>query len=171
MTPLREAYISEAEREGTIAGWMILWLKGDKNTRQVAGNTDDPKLAEEMLRKYVEESSAGKVYLNEKYQVQVRDHGAITHISIRTLDRSAEHDWRDYQEIKNQVLGEECEAVELYPAESRLVDNANQYHLWGFRDPSYRVPIGWQHRMVSDSDHAFMKAQQRPLRKKEGQDG
>jgi hypothetical protein len=36
------------------------------------------------------------------------------------------HDWRDLQRIKNQLVGPECEAVELYPAESRKVDTANQ---------------------------------------------
>jgi len=28
------------------------------------------------------------------------------------------------------IVGEEHEAFEVYPAESRLVDTANQYHLW-----------------------------------------
>lgn len=52
------------------------------------------------------------------------------HLSIRRRDRKAVHDWRDLQRIKNDVAGPEREAVELYPAEARMVDTANQYHLW-----------------------------------------
>ena len=75
---------------------------------------------------------------NNRYQVLVRRNSGIggmpdvIHLSIRSLDRSADHDWRHLQRIKNEILGPEIEAVELYPAESRLVDTSNQYHLWAF---------------------------------------
>jgi hypothetical protein len=36
------------------------------------------------------------------------------------------------------------EAVELYPAASRLVDHANEYHLWALDSPEWRWPIGWK---------------------------
>jgi len=81
------------------------------------------------LIEFLEHSLHGQVYLNDTYQV-IRneiDNGMV-HLSIRRLDRSHEHDWREYQEIKNQLLGEECEAFEIYPAESRCVDLANQFH-------------------------------------------
>jgi hypothetical protein len=38
--------------------------------------------------------------------------------------------------------------VELFPAESRLVDTANQYHLWVMADAEYRFPFGYQRRLV-----------------------
>jgi hypothetical protein len=38
--------------------------------------------------------------------------------------------WYDLWSIKNQVLGEEALAVELYPPLSLLVDGAHQRHLW-----------------------------------------
>lgn len=47
------------------------------------------------------------------------------------------------QRIKNQLAGAECEAIELYPAESRLVDSANQFHLWCLDDPTVRFPFGY----------------------------
>ena len=61
-------------------------------------------------------------------------------------------DWRHRQLIKNQLLGEECEAVEIYPAESRLNDTSNKYHLWGFTDPNIRLPFGMQKRDVVDEE-------------------
>lgn len=54
----------------------------------------------------------------------------MAHLSIKRLDKMAVHKWRDLQEIKNQLLGPEIEAVELYPAESRRIDVANQFHLF-----------------------------------------
>lgn len=51
-------------------------------------------------------------------------------ISLTATDESARHDWRDFQSIKNALVGEEWEAVELYPAESRLRDPSNRFYLW-----------------------------------------
>lgn len=70
-------------------------------------------------------------------------------LSIRTQDRTAERDWRDFQNIKNDVCGPEMEAMEIYPAESRLVDTSNQFHLWVI---DQRIPFGFEERMVSDEN-------------------
>ena len=56
--------------------------------------------------------------------------GLCGYLSIRRNDREPCDSWRDFQEIKNQIAGPEREAVQLYPAEGRLVDTSNQYHLW-----------------------------------------
>ena len=69
-------------------------------------------------------------------------------LSIKRRDREPIHDWRHLQEIKNALVGEQCEAFELYPAEERLVDTANQYWLWCFADPTMRLPIGFTERSV-----------------------
>lgn len=86
-----------------------------------------------------------EIWVNDVYQVNIdrQDNAHMVHLSIKRRDKQPIHDWRDLQEIKNQLLGEECEAVELYPAQSRLVDTANQYHLWGIADPNYRFPVGY----------------------------
>jgi hypothetical protein len=60
-------------------------------------------------------------------------------IGISNLDGSARHDWRDMQRIKNQLCGPEWEAVELFPAESRLKDPSNFFILWAF---PLQLPIG-----------------------------
>jgi hypothetical protein len=50
--------------------------------------------------------------------------------SIRRHDWKPVSDWRDKQTIKNQIVGPEWEAAELYPAESRVQDEGNWFHLW-----------------------------------------
>ena len=93
---------------------------------------------------------------NNKYTVAVyyrvgvsADWPAMLHLSIKRNDREVIHDWRDLQRIKNEVVGPECEAVELYPAESRLVDAANQYHLYALTSPAHRFPFGFNERLVA----------------------
>lgn len=75
--------------------------------------------------------------------------GPVAWLSIKRNDRTTIHDWRELQRIKNMVMGEECEAVEIYPAESRLHDTANQYHLWCFA-PGYQLPFGYAGRFIAD---------------------
>lgn len=58
--------------------------------------------------------------------------GAYACIGIYARANDARHDWREYQQIKNDLVGPEWEAVELYPAESRLVDPSNAFYLWCF---------------------------------------
>lgn len=112
-----------------------------------------------------------RIYLNDTYQVNVEDvlveeMGAdMLWLSIKRLDKEAIHDWRDFQEIKNQIVGPENEGFELYPAESRRVDTSNQYHLFVFKDPSMRVPVGYTERAVVDGDGKIGRSnhRQRPL--------
>lgn len=80
----------------------------------------------------------GQVWENDLYEVTVRTHkggwplsgGPWVQLGISSKDGEPRHDWRDFQQIKNQLCGAEWEAVELYPAESRLVDPSNYYILW-----------------------------------------
>jgi hypothetical protein len=59
----------------------------------------------------------------------MHDH-TMAHIEYHRRDRAPIRDWRVGQRIKNQLVGAEWEAIELYPAESRVVDTANSWHLW-----------------------------------------
>ncbi|MBM3459847.1 MAG: hypothetical protein FJX77_15105 [Armatimonadetes bacterium] len=95
----------------------------------------------------------GELFENDRYQVIRREYpdgpfGAYVHLTIRRRDGAACHDWRDFQRIKNELVGPETEGVEIYPAESRLVDTANHYHLWVFRQ--YTIPLGMNRRELSD---------------------
>lgn len=88
---------------------------------------------------------------NALYQVTVRKmEGGMVHLSIKRLDQRPIHNWRHLQRIKDEILGPEMEAVELYPANSRLADSANQYHLWGVPDSGFRFPFGFTDRLVLD---------------------
>lgn len=93
-----------------------------------------------------------RIYESDLYRVFVNPTGnpGFVHLSIRPLCGTARHDWRELQSIKNALVGVECEAVELYPAESRLMDEANQFHLWASTDPTFRFPCGSQRRIVAD---------------------
>jgi hypothetical protein len=100
-------------------------------------------------------SDASQYWINDLYQVQVRRDGDLTHINIRRRDGGPiMRDWRHFQQIKNELLGPECEAVELYPAESRKWDESNKYHLFGLSNGS-RFPLGFEGRHVGfDSGEA-----------------
>lgn len=85
-------------------------------------------------------------------------------LSIKRNDKEIIHDWRELQRIKNMIVGAEHEAVELYPAESRKVDGANQYHLFVLKDPNLRFPFGYYQRNVSGPKEAEKEgAKQRKL--------
>lgn len=105
-------------------------------------------------------------YVNDLYQVERINHdNNVVSLNIRRRDGlPIMRDWRHFQNIKNDILGRECEAIELYPAESRLVDTSNKYHLWGVADPSFRFPVGFRERDVSYEDTPTVKGmRQRPL--------
>jgi hypothetical protein len=83
-------------------------------------------------------------------------------LSIRRDDRAPVRDWRHMQAIKNQICGRDREGVELYPHEDRLVDTANQFHLWVLRDADACFPFGFSEgRNVSDDIEDGMGAVQR----------
>lgn len=89
---------------------------------------------------------------------------AVLWLSIKRNDRKPIHDWRHLQRIKNELAGSDFEAIEVYPAESRLVDTANQFHLWVIADPDFRIPLGWEAREVSGPEAAaLIGARQRPF--------
>jgi hypothetical protein len=73
------------------------------------------------------------------YQVCVRwdwlgqepaDGRAYALLQVCRADGGSVFDWRDLQAIKNVVLGDNWEAVELFPAEWRLKDPSNARYLW-----------------------------------------
>ena len=56
-------------------------------------------------------------------------------------DGSGGFSWAEKQEIKDELFGKKRVAVEVYPADDRLVDTSDVYHLWVF-DKKYRLPFG-----------------------------
>lgn len=96
-----------------------------------------------------------EMWKNHRYTAVVyRDlDGYVHHISLRRNDRKPHFPWRDLQRIKNELAGEDAEAVELFPAEDRLVDCANQRHLW-VTPPGVLIPVGFPTRMTGTPEEA-----------------
>jgi hypothetical protein len=89
-----------------------------------------------------------EVFINDKYQVNIdrnppnKIHDHLVHLSIKRRDKEVIHDWRELQQIKTMLCGADCEGLELYPRESRVVDSANQFHLWVL-PPGLTIPVGY----------------------------
>jgi hypothetical protein len=104
-------------------------------------------------------SGPARFFVNSRYQVIVRRHqsaveGApdLVHLSICRVDKQpvGSERYRDFELIKDLFIGQQCEAVEIYPARNREADTSTQYHLWGFDDPTFRFPFGYGDRLVME---------------------
>lgn len=90
-------------------------------------------------------------FANSRYQVVVSFEypdgwPPMAHLSIKAHDKRCARDWRDMQRIKNELCGPEAEGVELYPAESRLMDEANQFHIFVIHPDAGTFPFGQKYR-------------------------
>jgi hypothetical protein len=111
------------------------------------------------------EKKSATLWKNDRYTVIVNpvfdEDGldGLVWLSIRRNDRKAIRDWRDFQNIKNDLVGPEREALEIFPAESRLLDTANQYHMWVL-PTGETVPFGFnrldRRRVTTNADGEFM---------------
>jgi hypothetical protein len=105
----------------------------------------------QVVENMVQRMSASKSYINDLYMVQIDKQPPSIHLIIQRLDGQTCKEWSHFQKIKNELVGPEFEAVELYPADSRLVDTRNEYHLWVLADPTKRLPFGYDNRLVWDT--------------------
>ena len=99
-----------------------------------------------------------EIWVNDLYQVNIARGDNVPnnmmgvpmiHLSIKRLDKQAVRDWRHMQSIKDSLVGPDHEGFELFPSGTRLVDGANQYHMFVFEDKDLRLPIGWAVRAVN----------------------
>jgi len=109
-----------------------------------------------MLQRYIEYQKA-TVWGNRIYQVirytQSREMNpsnlkGFLWLSIRRHDGMIMVNWAEAQQIKNQLAGPEVEMVQIFPAESRLVDMENQYHLWTHDRLQKQLKFGFNSREV-----------------------
>lgn len=109
-----------------------------------------PTLWEKSLcvEKSLQAMAAMDAYENDLYHVDVNYEPPYAHLAIRRHDGKPCKEWLHFQQIKNEIVGTENEAMELFPAESRLVDSTEQYHLWVHTDPNFRFPMGFGRRYV-----------------------
>lgn len=133
-----------------------------------------PDAKDEELQCSAEDLERDEVWMNNEYQVNIDKtpvhafgDAEIWHLSIKRRDKRSLHDWRDLQVIKNMLAGPEYEAIELYPSSQRVVDQANQYHLWVFirigTEHAPTVGVGWNTRVVADIGGRLDKSKQRGL--------
>lgn len=165
MKPLERSHVSKAETDKLVAAYRA---KPELIRKWCGLGTEATQEdIEHAIQQTMAQSEAKEYWRNDKYQVSVfedeatESFPALIHLSIKRNDRAPIFSWRDIQAIKNQLVGPENEGVQLFPAESRLVDGANQYHLWCFKDPEMRFPFGFANRVVTDE--SIGKSKNRPL--------
>lgn len=78
-----------------------------------------------------------RCYKNNHYCVMINDKvkmsdgsTAIRSMIQRHDDKPIKNHWREIQDVKNEIFGNETTGIEYYPAESELCDKANIYWLW-----------------------------------------
>ena len=118
------------------------------------------KVTKAQAKKIARTPISQEQWRNDLYNVAVNremndQFGAvITELAITRHDKAPAHDWRHFQYIKNDVCGENVEAMEIYPNENRLMDTANTYWLYAF-PADYVMPFGFHTpRNVSDENVA-----------------
>lgn len=139
--------------------------------RMIKEMTTEYGMTRKQARAMIKTTTPEVLFINELYVVSVfknepHNFGPdvdVWHLSIRRQDRAAVHDWRHFQQIKNEICGKEYEGLELYPAESRVLDAANQYHLYVIMQDGAQVPVGYG--SGGRDDRNIGKAKQRPFEK------
>ena len=110
-------------------------------------------------------------FVNNLYQVELSGmlvdwfgvEKEMYQLCIRRRDGGMIWDWRHFQQIKNELVGPDCEGVQLFPAEARKVDTSNKWHIWVLADGT-KFPFGWTHRDVQDQQYKGVPGlRQRPL--------
>lgn len=85
-----------------------------------------------------------KAWTNQVMCVQMTSEettiGTVTHLWVRRNDGLPVL-WHEMQRIKNELVGPERVGVEVFPAQSQLVDAAPMYHAYVYPE-GYELPFG-----------------------------
>lgn len=112
------------------------------------------------LKRSAESRGSIETYTNKYYDINKYTHrdteGNVTNftLAIYNKDRSAFHDWREFQKIKNETCGIEATGMEFYPPESSLIDDANVFMMYVLPESSSISFITKGRRVVKDADQA-----------------
>lgn len=107
-----------------------------------------------------------KFFENDTYECTLRKFdkgwplggGRWALIGISSKDGAPRHDWREFQKIKNDLVGTNWEGVELYPDEQRLLDPSNYYMI----HCAPKIPVGkFEGRTIMNETNCI--APQRPF--------
>ena len=96
-----------------------------------------PELAVEEFRAPDEVWGSSQYTVTVHYLDDNRD--GFVEVGIHNYHRTTHVPWRHIQQIKNEVFGPDREAVQLFPAEDRLLDSANEY--WIYVYPTSEAPM------------------------------
>lgn len=64
----------------------------------------------------------------------------IRHLAFRTATGAMLNRFYDLMSIKNQICGEDCVAVQVYPKDSEIVDDADMTHIFCF-PKGFNLPL------------------------------
>jgi hypothetical protein len=171
MTVFQRRFCDDSQTAVVAKDLVLLWQREPAKVCAalgLAGDATEAEVKKRGMEVWKEESDKAVIMRNDLYQVAIYHDPPprpgwpnLIHLSIKRIDRQPIHDWRELQEIKNSLLGNETEAVELYPAQSRVADLANQYHLWALGDLQ-KWPIGFKEGFICDAIEGSV-SQQRKL--------
>lgn len=63
-------------------------------------------------------------------ETQVPGWGWVRHLRVQRNDGNDGITWDELQAVKDEFLGADCQAVEIYPQADELVNETNLRHLW-----------------------------------------
>lgn len=116
-----------------------------------------------------------KVFVSDQYQVNVKfidtkekNMKGMLWLSIKRKDKNWMRDWRELQKIKNEIAGYEREGCEIFPAESRLVDTSNQFHIFVLPE-GQKFPWGYKDRLIVEGHKGGFKKGSRQRSFKSGE--
>jgi hypothetical protein len=126
-----------------------------------------PDISDEALDDLISDETWG----NDRYTVSVHlldgDRDGFVEFAVHNHNRTPHVPWRHLQQIKNEVLGPDREAVQLFPAEDRLVDTANEYWLYVYpvgkapmRDRRTKVGMDYGRNVAYDMPDGFGRSRQ-----------
>lgn len=80
-----------------------------------------------------------RAHRNRVFSVLDRDAElGIRHLAVSSLS-GIRPTWREMQRIKNELAGVDATAIEVYPPQSQVVDEADMFHIWVLRG---KLPFG-----------------------------
>lgn len=95
---------------------------------------DQPFTHEEIAKAGFDLTGLKRVTMNDRYSVQFYEHmtgwGLVTQMVIRRHDEGKGVPWAHKQRIKDELVGSDRTAIEVFPSAEKLVDDANLFHLW-----------------------------------------
>lgn len=110
------------------------WAKWQRGP--VPRHIDDSRVAPHLARFGKQGLLVGveETWQNGWYAVMVRpiqtEWGPVIHLMIRNAPNTPVRSWTDLQRIKDELVGPERVAIEVFPPRADIVDQANMTHLW-----------------------------------------